>query len=152
MMKRHCLFKRPGRGACRANVTAGSEFCFFHDPDRAADREAAQRAGGLRNKAVSLSTDTPDCDLRSAGAVITLLGTTINQVRRGQIDPRISNAIGYLAATLLKALEIGNLEQRLSDLEMTTRKPPQSDSTFDTEVFQFITAQTNDQPKTTDQH
>jgi hypothetical protein len=98
----------------------------------------AQRAGGLRNKAVSLSADTPDCNLKNAGDVIALLGTTINQVRRGQVDPRIANTIGYLSATLLKAQELGNIEQRLSALEIATKHQPQSGSRFDTEEFQFI--------------
>jgi hypothetical protein len=36
---------------CQAGVQVGSEFCFFHDPAKAADREAAQRAGGSLGKA-----------------------------------------------------------------------------------------------------
>ena len=31
-----------------------------------------------------------------------LLATTINDVRRGRLDPRIANAVGYLAGVLLR--------------------------------------------------
>jgi hypothetical protein len=137
-MKKQCRYTRPDGRKCQASATAGSALCFFHDPQRAADRLEAQRAGGLRNKAVSLSTDTPDCDLKNAGDVIALLGAAINQVRRGQVDPRIANTIGYLSATLLKAQELGNIEQRLSALEFATKNLSQSGSWFDTEEFQFI--------------
>jgi hypothetical protein len=48
-----------------------------------------------------------------------LLGESINQVRRGQIDPRVSNAVGYLASILLGALQQGPLEERIERLEVT---------------------------------
>jgi hypothetical protein len=127
-----------------------SSFCFFHDPTRAPDRLKAQRAGGLRNKALSLSLDTADCNLKSAADVITLLGTTINQVRRGQLDPRIANTIGYLSSTLLRAQELGNLERRVSDLEMVTRNKRNPDTLSDREEFQFVGATIDDQQEATD--
>jgi hypothetical protein len=149
-MKRQCHHTRPDGRKCKASAMARSGLCFFHDPKRAADRLEAQRAGGLRNRAVSLPLDTPDCNLKDAADVIALLGTTINQVRRGQIDPRIANTIGYLSATLLKAHELGSLEQRVSDLEVATKNPPQSDSMVDREDFQFVGVPSYAQPKATD--
>ena len=146
-MMTECHYKRRDGTKCKASAMARSSLCFFHDPKRATDRLEAQRAGGLRNKAVSLSADTPDCDLKNAIDIIALLGKTINQVRRGQIDPRIANTIGYLSTALLKAQEIGNLERRISDLETATRNQPQSASALDTEEFQFIQRVPDDQPK-----
>jgi hypothetical protein len=146
-MRRRCLYKRPDGMACRAKATARSEFCFFHDPELAADRREAQRAGGLRNKAVSLPSDTPDSDLKNVGDVIVLLAMTINQVRRGQIDPRISNAVGYLSATLLKAFEIGDLERRISDVEKVTSNRTQSDLLLDADEFYFIQEAPDDRPE-----
>jgi len=49
--------------------------------------------------------------------VVALLSETINQVRKGQIDPRVANAIGYLANVLIKASEQGELEKRISEVE-----------------------------------
>jgi hypothetical protein len=149
-MKKQCRHKRLDGSKCQANAIARSEFCFFHAPERAAERLAAQRAGGLRNKGASLPADTPDCDLKNAGDVIALLGTTINQVRRGEIDPRIANTIGYLSATLLRAQELGNIEQRLSALEIATKHRSQSASRFDTEEFQFIEGVCDAQREATD--
>lgn len=145
-----CRYKRPDGRGCRANAIARSGLCFFHDPERAAERSQAQRAGGLRNKGASLPADTPDCDLNNVGDVVTLLGTTIIQVRRGQVDPRVANSVGYLSGILLKALEVGALEQRVSDLEAATKNKPQSISLFDTEEFLFVQGDSDAQRETTD--
>ena len=138
-MRAQCCYQRRNGKKCQANATASSGLCFFHDPDRAADRRAAQRAGGLRNKGISLPADTPDLEMRNVKNVVALLGVTINQVRRGQIDPRVSNAVGYLSGMLLKAFEIGSLEDRISALETATRNQPQSPPPLDLEGYEFIT-------------
>jgi hypothetical protein len=49
--------------------------------------------------------------------VTALLSETINLVRSGRLDPRTSNAVGYLAAVMLKALQQGDIEARLQALE-----------------------------------
>ena len=102
---------------CKANTVAGSSSCFFHDPAKAAERTAARKAGGHRNKAAVLPPSTPDAMLEDAGDVARIIGETINQVRRGEVDARIANAIGYLSGVLLRALEADELEERLTALE-----------------------------------
>ncbi len=151
-MKRQCRHKMPDGSACQANANASSGYCFFHDPNKEAERQAAQRAGGLRNRAAVLPPQTPDFELRTTKDVITLLAMTINQVRRGEIDSRVSNAIGYLAATLLRAFEVGNLEQRVSDLEVATKNQFSPAGDFQTEQFEFVAEQPHDQAETTSPH
>ncbi|HET9410121.1 MAG TPA: hypothetical protein VFO39_22990 [Candidatus Sulfotelmatobacter sp.] len=114
-----CRYIKPDRTHCRANARHGSAYCFFHDPDSALEREAARKNGGKERsrRAAVLPSDTPDRSLNSAADVTTLLSETINQVRRGEVDPRISNAIGYLAGILLKAKEKDEIEQRVARLE-----------------------------------
>src|SRR5689334_12886821 len=50
-------------------------------------------------------------------AFSTLLAEAINQVRRGELDPRVANSVGHLASILLGALQQGPLEERLARLE-----------------------------------
>jgi hypothetical protein len=64
-----------------------------------------------------LPADAPDNPLRSTQDVSSLLGESINHVRKGQLDPRIANAVGYLASILLGALQQGPLEERLARIE-----------------------------------
>ena len=64
-----------------------------------------------------LPPDTPDRPLRNPAEVQALLAESINQVRRGQLDPHVANAVGYLAQVMLKAGDQHALEQRLARLE-----------------------------------
>jgi len=94
----------PRGDKCRSRKIAGSGFCFFHDPEEGPERKAAQRAGGLRSKLAVLPSTTPDTRLLDAHDVVKLIGETISQVRRGEVDPKVANAGGYLGGLLMKAL------------------------------------------------
>jgi hypothetical protein len=111
-------FKADG-SRCRANAQRSSEFCFFHDPATADERDAARVHGGQERsrKAVVLSGDTPDRQLTNAADVTALLAETINQVRRGEIDAYIANSVGQLSQILLKARQQDEFEQRLAKVE-----------------------------------
>src|SRR6266849_6528099 len=115
--KEGCRYRKQDGSRCQANAMANSTACFIHHPGFAGRRAEAQRTGGSRNKAAVLSNETPDHPLKSVVDVTELLAGTINQVRRGELDPRVGNTVGYLAATLLRALEAGGLVERLSVLE-----------------------------------
>ena len=87
----------------------------------AQERKAARIKGGKERsrKAAILPEDTPDRPLTTAADITELLADTINQVRRGELDPRISNSIGCLAGYLLRAQEQEQeqLERRLTRME-----------------------------------
>lgn len=106
---------------CQAAALQGSGFCFFHDPAKAAERQAAQSHGGSQNRMKTLDADAPDVKVETCQDVVALVSETINQVRKGQLDPRVANAVGYLANVLIKAVEQGELEDRLTDLERLTK-------------------------------
>jgi len=48
---------------------------------------------------------------------VAALGQTINQVRTGRLAVNVGNCIGVLAGVLLRAIEGGDLEQRIAALE-----------------------------------
>jgi hypothetical protein len=110
--------------ACRARPVAGSRFCFFHDADRQTARRTAQRAGGQKKHLAVLPESVPDAPLKSAGDAVALLADTINQVRRGEIDPKVANAVGYLAGLLMKGLRETETERRLTALEAALKRQP----------------------------
>jgi hypothetical protein len=116
---RQCRHIKSDRSRCRSYALHSSMYCFFHDPNSAVERKNARRNGGKERsrRATVLPANTPDQPLENASDVTVLLAETINQVRRGEIDPRISNAIGYLAGILLKAKEDDEIEQRIARLE-----------------------------------
>lgn len=112
-----CKTVKPDGSNCQAAAPPGSEFCFFHDPTKATERRAAQSLGGSHNKMKTLPDTAPEVKVQGCEDVVKLLQITINQVRTGKIDPRVANAIGYLANVLIKASEAGELEKRINEVE-----------------------------------
>jgi amino acid transporter len=49
--------------------------------------------------------------------VSAFLCDSINRLRRGQLDPRVADAMGYLTSVLLRSLEQGPIEERLAKIE-----------------------------------
>jgi hypothetical protein len=83
-------------------------------PGRAAElgskggrRRAVYSAGNLRE----FATPKTAADLRE------LLAESIIEIQAGKLDPRIANALGYLGASYLRALEVSDIEKRLEALE-----------------------------------
>jgi hypothetical protein len=137
---RRCRYTPAGGRRCKANARTGAEFCFFHDPALSDERAAARKAGGIaRTRKVALPTNLPAKPLRTVTDVAELLGETINQVRRGDLDLRVSNAIGYLSGILLSAIEKGSLEERLATLEAVFASRDHSNNNVsEHESFDFV--------------
>jgi hypothetical protein len=114
-----CRYIKSGGGYCQANALTGSSYCYFHSPDVAEERQEARVKGGKERsrKATVLPPDTPDMPLTTSADVTNLLAQTINKVLRGQLDPHVSNAVGFLAGHLLKAQQQEQIERRLQRVE-----------------------------------
>ena len=132
-----CEFRKKNGDCCDAHAQTGKSLCVFHDPARASDGRRARRAGGITRSraATTLPSDTPDHPLGDTNQVSILLADSINRLRRGELDPRIANAMGYLASVLLKALESGQIEDRLAHLEAIMSR------NSGTEEFEFRSAE-----------
>lgn len=118
-MAKKCEFWKKNGERCGSDSQTGKSVCVFHDPARASEGRRARRAGGIARSRVAavLPPDTPDHPLGNANDVSTLLTDSINRLRRGQLDPRVANAMGYLTSVLLRALEQGPVEERLARIE-----------------------------------
>ncbi len=105
---------------CRARARSAGGLCAFHDPACRTATWAGRRAGGRQRSRprVTLPASTQCPELRSVRDVCELLSGTIGDVRAGRLDPKIANTVGYLAGVLVRALEVGKIEERLAALEM----------------------------------
>ncbi len=106
--------KRDGK-RCGARALKNETHCSLHaEPGRAAalgskgGRRRAYRPGDLREFAAPKTA----ADLRD------LLAESMIEIRGGKLDPRVANALGYLGASYLRALEASDVESRLGALEM----------------------------------
>lgn len=120
-MTRKCAAHKRNGDRCSADAQSGKDVCVFHDPTKATDGQRARRAGGLtRSQAVKfLPLDTPDHRLGNTSDISALLAASINQLRRGQLDPKVANAIGYLASVMLRSFEQGRTEERVAGVAVT---------------------------------
>jgi hypothetical protein len=125
---KRCKASKTDGSNCEATALAESDFCFFHDPSKAAERREAQALGGQHNRMRTLDEVVPDVKLENSGDVMALLSETINQVRKGIIDPRVANAIGYLANLQIKSFEQNKLETRIAHLEALLESRPAAES------------------------
>ena len=123
---RRCQHVKGHGQRCKANAMRSSPYCFFHDPSKAKERAAARRAGGVQRsqRAAVLPPDTPDHPLRTSGEVAELVAEMINKILRGELDPKIGSAVGYLLTLQIKALGQGEVEERLAALEMIIKQKP----------------------------
>jgi hypothetical protein len=131
-----CQGRRANGDPCKAHAINGSPFCFFHDPAAAAKRTAARKAGGQKHRAATLAPTSADFPLEAVQDVAKLLADTINHVRRGELDPRVANSVGYLAGILLRAIEQGATEERLAALEAVVSGPRQAEPLFNRDPFE----------------
>jgi len=110
-----CAATTKAGNPCRGRPVAGSRYCAFHDPQRAAAVAAGRRAGGHSRRRESRSVALDVAGPRDVAAVLVgelsdLLGTVGPGLQR-------SRAVAYLAGVLLRAFEVGQLEDRLEALE-----------------------------------
>jgi hypothetical protein len=85
------------------------------------------RKGHGRSVAASSQPDAESMKPpKTASDVRDSLARTMAQVHAHQIEPRTANALAYLATSLLRAIEVSDLEKRLDELELTQRVTGQS--------------------------
>lgn len=114
-----CKHKKRDGERCRAPALTGQARCAMHaEPGRAA--ELGSRGG--RRRAAYTSDDLREFAApKTAADLRELLAESIIEIRAGKLDPRIANALGYLGASYLRALEISDIESRLDALEGSHR-------------------------------
>jgi hypothetical protein len=54
---------------------------------------------------------------QTAGDVLKVLAITMSQVHSRKMDIRIANSLAYISTSLLRAIEVADLERRLAALE-----------------------------------
>jgi len=79
------------------------------------------KKGGLVKK-VRVDQALATVVITSPRDIVTLLATTIEEVRTGRIDPRIANTIGFLAGHLTRAFEVAEMDQKLDEIRAVIKQ------------------------------
>ena len=137
VVRRRCVALGPEGHPCRAAPLRDSEYCRMHSPELAKEVQEARRLGGLRHKRESTIsaaflfeslTSVPDIRrlLQIAATDTLALDNTIARNR----------ALAYYVQVALNALEKGDMEQRIVELEQVvlSRRSQHSVSSSNTET------------------
>jgi hypothetical protein len=115
VIRLNCKFINEDGEPCEAFAIKGSDYCWFHDPDKLEERiEACKKGGKVGTREVLPESNVK---INSLKDIVRLLESTINDVRTGQIDVRIANSVAYLSGVLRQVMEQEFLEKRLDSLE-----------------------------------
>ena len=106
--------------ACNAGTRAGSNYCFFHDPAMAEERQKARKRGGRARhgrKVGSTGEDFPPVCLDTVADVLSYLSQAANDLVRLENSVSRNRAMAQLASVAVSVLEVGQMEERLVALE-----------------------------------
>ncbi len=119
-MSKKCTATKENGKPCGAWALSGKTKCAFHsDPERAA------RMGSKHGRKTTLS---PDHDVqplqppKTAKDVRNVLADAIAQVHARKMDVRIANSLAYISTSLLRAIEVSDLESQLAAFEQEGRE------------------------------
>jgi hypothetical protein len=108
-----CQFTKPEGSQCNANAMTEADYCFSHNPDTRGEKEMAVRKGGLALKPRQEAEPFDPLPIRSIEGILVLIEDTMNRVRTEPMTHQKANCIGYLAGIALKAIEVGEIDEKL---------------------------------------
>ncbi len=113
---KRCTGQRKDGTACGAAVMGAGTLCYAHDPARAAERDQARRKGGANSATRHRLDRLVPATLRP---MIAALLDALDEVHRGDLDPRQASAMAALSGAIIRAYAVGVLEDRVAALEGT---------------------------------
>lgn len=123
-MEANCIFVNKETGKqCRAYPMKDSQYCFLHNPEISEEKKKLARIQGGKKKWLS-SGMLPEKELKTARQVSEMLEEIINLVRTGGISDRKALLLKGLSDALLKSIELGEVEQKIGELEEYTKASP----------------------------
>jgi hypothetical protein len=122
LTNRSCQARTQSGGECRQPPLRDGDFCFWHSPEHTEEAAAARKLGGQRRRRESTLAGAYDVGpfdtvggIRRVLEIVTFDGLGMeNSVPRGRL------LIAAVQA-LTKLLEVGELEQRVTDLEVAVQ-------------------------------
>ena len=129
--KRVCgAIKKDGR-PCGLAPLEGREHCFMHDPTVARERLEARRLGGLRRRREKSLASVYDWDgLETVDGIRRVLVISVADLLGLENSVARCRTLGTLMQVALKALEVGELEDRVAAIEENMKQQAEQTSSF----------------------
>ena len=118
MTPRVCSARKDDGSPCGSPPLKDGAFCLMHDPEHAEEVQEARRLGGLRRRKEKITSDAYDFEgLNDVGQVRRLLEIAALDALGLENSIARSRTLAYLAQVAVKLLEVGELEERVRELE-----------------------------------
>ena len=125
--QRRCHAITEGGESCRAAPLHGRDHCFWHDPEHQADAQEARRLGGLRRRREATVAGAYDFEgLATVDGIRRLIEIAVTDTLELENSVPRSRTLGALAQTALRALEVGDLVDRLEAVEAAVLRRPEA--------------------------
>ena len=116
--ERPCIFRLSSGRQCKAAALKDSEFCWVHSPERAKEVQEARRLGGLRRKReVTISSAYQFESLDTVDGIRRIVLIALLDALSMENSMSRVRTLAYLAQVALRMLEVGDIEERVADLE-----------------------------------
>ncbi len=117
-----CGAKNKAGKPCGAAAIGGTKRCVMHS-----GRAVELGSKGGQRRTVYKPENLKEFEApRSAADLRDLLAQSIIEIRTGKMDPKLANAVGYVGASFLRALEVSEIEPRLQKLEQELERAQQT--------------------------
>jgi hypothetical protein len=117
--------------SCLAKTAKERSFCFFHEPDEAERRRAAQVRGGQANRKTSAPQFVLKTPLANIGDLVPFLVAIINGTLQGKIPANVAKTVCNLENALVRVLEGRDLEELVQKLRQSIREMNTDSGLFD---------------------
>lgn len=116
---RLCTARNRRGEPCQVRALAGSSFCWFHDPDKAAERKEARARGGRARHGRTMATagGSGPVDLATVADVVRVLERSLQDLFALENSISRARAVAYVGSVAVRALELSSLEERVAALE-----------------------------------
>lgn len=116
--RRVCRFEKGDGRPCGSPPLQDGDFCIMHSPEHAKEMAEARRLGGLRRRKERAVSGAYEFDgLESVGQIRRVLEIAVVDTLSLENSVARSRTLAYLVRVALKALEVGDFEERLEALE-----------------------------------
>lgn len=115
-----CQAKTKAGKPCRAAAVKDSKFCMIHAPHLGAKRAQARRRGGQTHRTPHSDRTLP-AQVRTLDQAREILEYTLAEILPHENSIARARVLIALFDSFVKAIEIGELEQRLAALEQALK-------------------------------
>jgi hypothetical protein len=129
MLSKKCKAKTVAGSACQAAPMAGG-LCFLHA--NPAKVRALGQSGGRKNRHRILESPVLPTEI-NARTVRDMLAQSIIDVQSNRLAPRVATALVQLSNSLMRVIQMTELEERVAKLEQAARPADGSGTSLDAE-------------------